>query len=78
MEELVEVGIGGTFKDNVITIPGDQILGWYKLKPENIVRQTEPYTDVVLDLSAPEPWEPASRKAPANIDVSKMNLRLRK
>ena len=76
-DELIEAGIGGTFENDIIRIPGDQVQGYYNAKPDDIIYQTEPYTDVVLDLKNVTPWEPASKKAPKT-GIPAGNLQLRK
>ena len=76
-EELIEAGIGGSFENDIIRIPGDQIQGYFSLEPDNVITQTAPYTDVVLDLKNITPWEPAEKKAPKT-GIPAGNLKLRK
>lgn len=60
-EELVEAGIGGTFENNVIRIPGEQVQAYYAGKPSNYLYAPTP-VDVVLDLNNPTTAQPAAKK----------------
>lgn len=50
--ELAEAGIGGTFDDKVIRIPGDQICGYNSRNESTIIYPATP-VDVVLDIANP-------------------------
>lgn len=70
-EELADAGIGGKFDGKVITIPGDQICGFYQTAPKNLTYAKTP-VDAVLDLSNPTPQSKnAARKITKPLQLRK-------
>lgn len=71
IEEIIDAGYGGSFENGVITIPGDQVVGYYKLRPNDQVSPKTP-VDVVLDLNSATPVpEPEAFRAPKTFTLRK-------